>query len=74
MTLKHSQTLLKLIPFGSQPECVTATATDYNSFYIKTGGSLWATGANHSGQLGDGTTEDRYTPFQVATEVIAVES
>jgi hypothetical protein len=39
---------------------------------LKTDGSLWATGQNSLGQLGDGTTSDRSTPVQVATGVQAV--
>jgi len=37
------------------------------TFYITTGGDLWAFGANNgSGQLGDGTTDNTYTPVQVS--------
>ncbi|MCL2083340.1 MAG: hypothetical protein FWH04_08935, partial [Oscillospiraceae bacterium] len=35
---------------------------------IKTDGTLWAWGNNGRGQLGDGTTEDRYEPVQVGTD------
>ncbi|HNW41357.1 MAG TPA: hypothetical protein PKN08_05585, partial [Opitutaceae bacterium] len=44
---------------------------DYTLF-VKTDGSLWATGNNYHGQLGDGTTTDRSTPVQVATGVASV--
>ena len=32
---------------------------------LKNDGTVWAWGSNYSGQLGDGTTTDRYTPLQV---------
>lgn len=36
---------------------------------IKQNGTLWAWGGNESGQLGDGTTENRWTPVQVGTDM-----
>ena len=39
---------------------------------ITTDGSLWAWGANESGQLGDGTSTDRHSPVWIANGVIAV--
>jgi hypothetical protein len=40
--------------------------------FIKTDGTLWATGYNYYGQLGDDTTTYRRTPVQVATGVQTV--
>lgn len=40
-----------------------------HSLFLKTDGSAWATGANGSGQLGDGTTTIRYSPVQALTGV-----
>jgi alpha-tubulin suppressor-like RCC1 family protein len=36
-------------------------------FLLKTDGNLWAWGANQYGQLGDGTTETRYSPVIIGT-------
>ena len=36
--------------------------------YIKSDGSVWAAGQNDKGQLGDGTTTDRWNPVQVINE------
>ncbi len=39
-----------------------------HSVGIKSNGSLWAWGYNSSGQLGDTTTTDRYSPVQVGSD------
>jgi alpha-tubulin suppressor-like RCC1 family protein len=53
---------------------VTAIAGGfYDSFFIKSGGSLWAMGYNASGELGDGTYNSTNQPEQiVAAGVTAV--
>lgn len=38
-----------------------------NGIAIKTDGSLWAWGRNNEGQLGDGTTVNKFSPIQVGT-------
>ncbi len=38
-----------------------------HTFVLKTDGSLWAWGGNLNGQIGDGTTTDRYSRVQVGT-------
>lgn len=45
---------------------VTAIAAGWGfAFALKSDGTVWAWGDNSSGQLGDGTTEDKNTPVQV---------
>ena len=39
---------------------------------IKKYGSLYMWGSNDSGQIGDGTTEDRYKPTKILDHVISV--
>ena len=52
---------------------VGSISTGYEStFFLKTDGTLWATGDNFYGQLGDGTTTDRSNFEQVATGVASV--
>ena len=43
-----------------------------HSLFLKVDGSVWATGSNSYGALGDGTTNLRNTPDQVATGMKAV--
>jgi hypothetical protein len=40
-------------------------AGDHHTFAIKSDGTVWGWGSNAYGQLGDGTSIDRYTPVQV---------
>jgi len=43
-----------------------------HTMVIKTDGTLWAWGNNEYGQLGDGTTTDRFTPVMVLDDVVSV--
>ena len=44
------------------------SAGDYHSLAIDTAGNLWAWGRNNYGQLGDGSTTDRYSPVQIKSD------
>jgi len=45
---------------------VSAVSAERNhSLFLKSDGTVWATGANTDGQLGDGTTVNKSTPVQV---------
>ncbi len=50
-----------------------AATKGYHSLFIKTDGTLWAMGANSSGQLGDGSQSARSIPVQIATGVLMAE-
>jgi len=43
-----------------------------HTMFVKNDGTLWGMGNNSSGQLGDGTTTDRPSPVQIATNVASV--
>jgi alpha-tubulin suppressor-like RCC1 family protein/sugar lactone lactonase YvrE len=49
--------------FGTQ----TYSATNAHRLGIKSNGTLWASGFNTFGQLGDSTNTNRFTPIQVGT-------
>ncbi|MBF0539651.1 MAG: hypothetical protein HQL03_15520, partial [Nitrospirae bacterium] len=52
---------------GASSSAVTALAAGCaSSVALKGDGTVWAWGYNASGDLGDGTTNDRYTPVQVS--------
>lgn len=49
-----------------------ASAGGQHSLFLKNDGSVWTSGRNESGQLGDGTKGDSKTPVQVIKDVQAV--
>ena len=52
---------VQIIPSGVK----AVAAGAHHTLIIKENGSLWAIGANWSGQLGDGTLEDKYKPIRI---------
>ncbi|MDD7474316.1 MAG: hypothetical protein PUH01_09325 [Pseudomonadota bacterium] len=44
----------------------------YNSAIVKNDGTLWMTGRNNKGQLGDGTTTNRELPIKIMNDVKSV--
>lgn len=50
-----------------------SASTSNSSFYLKTNGDVWACGQNSSGQLGDGTNENKIRPVKIdISDVIQV--
>ncbi len=47
---------------------VSITAGVGHTVAVKSDGTLWAWGYNGAGQLGDGTTTDKYTPEQIGSD------
>jgi len=73
----------------STPDLEATAATDwvavtagsyqysYHTVALKADGTLWAWGGNYYGQLGDGSTMDRWTPVQedsAATDWVAIDA
>ncbi|MDH4460334.1 MAG: hypothetical protein QE277_02860 [Flectobacillus sp.] len=48
------------------------SAGESYSLFLKTDGTVWATGSNFSGQLGNGTNSSEYSPIQVASGIKAI--
>lgn len=49
-----------------EPPAAAVSAGVYHTMILKTDGTLWATGYNGNGQLGDGTTIDKLSPVQIS--------
>ena len=57
-------------PIRIMEDVVAVFAGGSHTLAIRTDGSLWVWGDNSSGQLGDGTTEDRHSPVMVMEDVM----
>lgn len=47
------------------PRVQAVSAGELHTLILKTDGTLWATGDNFCGQLGEGTTTSRSTPVRI---------
>ena len=57
---------------GDENDDTAVSAGTNHAVLVKSDGTVFATGYNPYGQLGDGTTVNRPTPVQVMTDVAAV--
>ncbi len=48
-----------------RPVWLAIDAGGFHAVALKTDGTLWAWGNNDHGQLGDGTTTERYSPVKI---------
>ncbi len=63
---------LFLLLSGSSAFAQKVAAGAFHSVFLKPDGTMWASGFNSDGQLGDGSLVDRRIPLQVASGVNAV--
>src|SRR3990172_4666003 len=63
-------TIIQKIPMqiGTDANWTTIATGFSHTIALKSDGTLWAWGNNSSGQLGDGTTEDKNRPTQIGTD------
>ena len=56
---------------GNYINNVSAISTGYNhSVFLKNDGTVWATGQNNQGELGDGSTTDKNRAVQVMQSIV----
>ena len=55
-----------------QSQTPAISAGEAHSLFLKSDGSVWATGKNVNGQLGNGSLENQNTPIQVFDGVVAI--
>ena len=60
-----------LVPITDVKSC-DAESGGENTFFLKNDGTVWGTGENDNGQLGDGTTVNRHSPVQIMSGVKSV--
>jgi alpha-tubulin suppressor-like RCC1 family protein len=76
--VKTPQEIIETTVPGRGPHGTAIAAGAYHALVVAADGTVWAWGANHAGQLGDGTQLDRekavnvHTPGGVLTNVITV--
>lgn len=51
------------------PEVIDISVFNNSTFFLKYDGTLWATGQNDTGLLGDGTTDHKYVPVKIMDNV-----
>lgn len=59
--------------FGNGGYVVMVQTPDWHSLALRSDGTLWGWGANDHGQLGNGTTNDAYSPTPVLWPVVAAQ-
>ena len=67
-SLTYAQKTQVITPSGFN----TVSAGEFHTLAVKEDGSLWAWGRNDWGQLGDGTTTDRFEPVKIMDDVASV--
>ncbi len=59
--------ILTLLPYSESVRIKSIAAGNGQTVALKIDGSLWAWGANGTGQLGDGTTGNKLSPVRIGT-------
>ncbi len=68
ITSRSTPVQVKMTQFAAMTDVQAIAAGASHSLFLKVDGTVWATGHNAAGQLGDGTTTGRSLPGQVLSQ------
>jgi len=68
---KKSEGLLRMTPVRVMEQAVAVSAGWGHSLFLKNDGSVWASGENEDGRLGDGTTSEKSSPVRIMKKEVA---
>ncbi len=69
---KKGEGILRVTPIQVMKGAAAISAGTAHSLFLKQDGSVWASGENEDGRLGDGTTSDKSRPVPIMKNVEAI--
>jgi alpha-tubulin suppressor-like RCC1 family protein len=68
---KKGEGILRVTPVRVMEQAAAVSAGWGHSLFLKNDGSVWASGENEDGRLGDGTTSDKPSPVRIMKKEVA---
>ena len=68
---KKGEGILRVTPVRVMEQAAAVSAGWGHSLFLKNDGSVWASGENEDGRLGDGTTSDKSSPVRIMKKEVA---